>query len=96
MGHVGGFTSRSNTNSDQTFNAVWGAASLPEISFQDERLMVGERADYVQAFPSPSKRGGKRSGAGRPRGSCRGGGFKGGRGGGGGSGGVGGAGGVVA
>ena len=78
------------------------ADSLRELSFQDERLLVGERADYLflDELPSPSKRGGKRAGAGRPRGSCRGGGYKGGRGGGGGggggSGGVGGAGGVVA
>ena len=28
MGHVGGFTSRSNTTSGQSFNSVWGAESL--------------------------------------------------------------------
>ena len=72
------------------------ADSLRQISFLDERLLVGERVDYL-AFPSPSKRGGKRTGAGRPRGGCRGGrgGSRGGRGGGG-SGGVGGAGGLMA
>jgi len=74
------------------------AACLREVSFQEEPLLVGERVDYLHTLPSPgkspSKRGGKRTGAGRPRGSCRGlpkGGHDGD-----GSGGVGGAGGVVA
>ena len=49
------------------------ANALKEISFQDERRLVGERTDVGQPQPSPSKKGGKRGGAGRPRGSCKGG-----------------------
>jgi len=49
------------------------ANSLQEISFKGEHLLVGERNDVQQPQPSPSKKGGKRGGAGRPRGSCKGG-----------------------
>ena len=66
------------------------------MSFEDERLLVAERADFAPP-PSPSKKGGRRNGAGRPRGSCKGGRGRGGFGGygGPGSGGLGGAGGTV-
>ena len=45
------------------------ANALREISFPDERLLVGERNAVGQTQPSPSKKGGKRGGAG----SCKGG-----------------------
>ena len=46
--------------------------ALRALSFLDERLMVAEKDDYMES-PKKGGKGGKRSGAGRPRGGCGGG-----------------------